>query len=69
MPGEIDRYNMRRLIGMSANIEGKDLGEIAAKIARAQIAAGAPPAGVQVEQIASVGSDREQLRPGGQQLT
>ncbi len=32
MPGEIDRYNMRRLVSMTANIEGEDLGRVAARI-------------------------------------
>jgi multidrug efflux pump subunit AcrB len=35
MPGEIDRYNMRRLVSMTANIEGEDLGRVADRIARA----------------------------------
>ena len=29
MPGEYDRYNMRRLVSMTANIEGEDLGRVA----------------------------------------
>jgi multidrug efflux pump subunit AcrB len=33
MPGEIDRYNMRRLVSMTANIEGDDLGHVAEQIA------------------------------------
>jgi multidrug efflux pump subunit AcrB len=33
--GEYDRYNMRRLVSMSANIEGEDLGRVADHIARA----------------------------------
>lgn len=32
MPGEIDRYNMRRVISMTANIEGEDLGRVAGHI-------------------------------------
>ncbi len=35
MPGEIDRYNMRRLVSMTANIEGEDLGRVAEHIALA----------------------------------
>jgi multidrug efflux pump subunit AcrB len=35
MPGEYDRYNMRRLVSMTANIQGEDLGRVAAQIARA----------------------------------
>src|SRR5437899_12611560 len=26
MPGEFDRYNMRRLVSLTANIQGEDLG-------------------------------------------
>src|ERR1043166_6407866 len=33
-PGEYDRYNMRRLVSMTANIEGEDLGRVAAHINR-----------------------------------
>jgi multidrug efflux pump subunit AcrB len=32
VPGEYDRYNMRRLLSMTANIEGEDLGEVATQI-------------------------------------
>jgi multidrug efflux pump subunit AcrB len=33
--GEYDRYNMQRLVSMTANIEGEDLGRVAGHIARA----------------------------------
>jgi len=33
--GEYDRYNMRRLVSMTANIEGEDLGRVAGHITRA----------------------------------
>ena len=32
MPGEYDRYNMKRLVSMTANIEGEDLGRVAGHI-------------------------------------
>ena len=48
MPGEIDRYNGQRVIGITANIHEITLGEAAAKIAQAVSAAGAPPRGVSV---------------------
>jgi len=35
MPGEVDRYNMRRLVSMTANIEGEDLGRVAEHLALA----------------------------------
>jgi multidrug efflux pump subunit AcrB len=44
--GEYDRYNMQRLVSMTANIEGEDLGRVAAHIAAALQAAGEPPRGV-----------------------
>jgi multidrug efflux pump subunit AcrB len=49
MPGEYDRYNMTRLVSMTANIEGEDLGRVAGHIAQALQAAGQPPRGVVVE--------------------
>ncbi len=46
--GEVDRYNMQRMVSLTANIEGKVLGD-AAKDVRAAIArAGAAPRGVTV---------------------
>ncbi len=48
MPGEIDRYNMQRMITISANVKGEDL-ERAARQVRASIQrAGQPPRGVSV---------------------
>jgi multidrug efflux pump subunit AcrB len=32
MPGQVDRYNMRRMVGLTANIEGEDLGRVAKHI-------------------------------------
>jgi multidrug efflux pump subunit AcrB len=49
MPGEIDRYNMRRLISMTANIEGTDLGRVATQLAQALQAAGPVPTGMLVD--------------------
>jgi multidrug efflux pump subunit AcrB len=49
MPGEIDRYNMRRVVSMTANLQGDDLGDVARQVAKAVDAAGTPPAGVQVD--------------------
>jgi multidrug efflux pump subunit AcrB len=48
MPGEYDRYNMRRLVSITANIAGDDLGRAAKQIDSAVKAAGTPPTGVQV---------------------
>lgn len=49
MPGEIDRYNMRRVVSMTGNIQGSNLGDVARQVARAVEAAGQPPAGVKVD--------------------
>jgi len=48
-PGEYDRYNMRRLLSMTANIEGEDLGRVIGHLHRALEAAGAPPRGAKVD--------------------
>src|SRR5262249_13366115 len=49
VPGEYDRYNMQRLLSISANVEGEDLGRVASRIATALKAAGEPPRGVKTE--------------------
>ena len=48
MPGEVDRYNMRRTISLTANVEGGDLGSVDAEVRRAVAAAGDPPRGATV---------------------
>src|SRR5262249_50262575 len=35
MPGQVDRYNMRRMVSLTANVEGEDLGRVALRIDRA----------------------------------
>jgi multidrug efflux pump subunit AcrB len=49
MPGEYDRYNMRRVVSMTANVEGEDLGRALARASVALGKAGPPPAGIQVD--------------------
>ena len=49
MPGEYDRYNMKRSLNLTANIVGEDLGRAAAAVSRALERAGAPPKGVIVD--------------------
>jgi multidrug efflux pump subunit AcrB len=49
MPGQFDRYNMRRQITLTANITGADLGTVSRQVARAIQQAGEPPAGIRVE--------------------
>jgi multidrug efflux pump subunit AcrB len=59
MPGEVDRYNMRRLVSLTANIDGEDMGRVAGRIAKALDAAGPPPAGVTVDVRGQVTPMRE----------
>src|SRR5262249_14252871 len=35
MPGQVDRYNMRRMVSLTANVEGEDLGRVGLHIDRA----------------------------------
>ncbi|HEY7307974.1 MAG TPA: efflux RND transporter permease subunit [Gemmataceae bacterium] len=49
MPGEYDRYNMKRVVSLTANIEGEDLGRVTDRIAAALGEAGEPPRGLTVE--------------------
>ena len=46
--GEVDRYNMQRSVGMTANLHGMPLGSIDAKLRAAIESAGKPPLGVSV---------------------
>lgn len=48
MPGEYDRYNMRRLVSLRADIHGQDFGRVSDRVAAAVKAAGEPPRGVNV---------------------
>ncbi len=49
MAGEFDRYNMKRQVGITANIAGEDLGSVSRQIQKAVAAAGDPPKGSTVE--------------------
>jgi multidrug efflux pump subunit AcrB len=48
MPGELDHYNMRRVVSISANIGGDDLGRATRDVEKAIAELGAPPRGVRV---------------------
>lgn len=56
MPGEYDRYNMKRTVSLTANIAGEDLGRVAGRVDRALRRAGDPPKGATVDV-------RGQIRP------
>ena len=47
-PGEVDRYNMQRVVSFTANIHGKALGQALAEVKAAIARAGEPPRGVTV---------------------
>jgi multidrug efflux pump subunit AcrB len=49
MPGEVDRYNMRRFLSLTANVEGEDLGTAVDRLEAAIARAGRPPKGIEVE--------------------
>ncbi len=49
MPGQYDRYNMKRQVGLTANLAGEDLGTVARQVQTAVAAAGEPPKGSTVE--------------------
>ncbi len=48
MPQEYDRINQRRIVSITANVVGEDLGRAVAQIEKAITAAGDPPRGVKV---------------------
>jgi RND family efflux transporter MFP subunit len=49
MPGEFDRYNMKRTVSLTANLAGEDLGRVAGRVDRAIGRAGPPPRGATVD--------------------
>jgi multidrug efflux pump subunit AcrB len=46
--GEVDRYNMQRVVGLTANVHGEPLGRAAGEVRAAIARAGTPPRGVAV---------------------
>jgi len=62
MPGEYDRYNQQRMVTITGNIAGKDLGSVATDVTAAVRRAGEPPRGVSV-------NIRGQVPPMNQTLT
>ena len=47
--GEIDRYNMMRMVSLTANLSGNDLGRVGEAVKDAVARAGKPPAGVFID--------------------
>ena len=62
MPGEVDRYNSRRYLSLTANVEGEDLGRAIDRIDRAIRQAGQPPKGVEIELRGQVGPMKQMFR-------
>jgi multidrug efflux pump subunit AcrB len=60
-PGEVDRYNMQRVVSFTANIHEKPLGAVVADIREAIARAGAPPRGVTVSNRGQVPAFEETL--------
>ena len=62
MPGQFNRYNMKRSVSLTANIVGEDLGRVARRVAAAIKRAGDPPKGATVD-------IRGQIAPMNEMLT
>jgi multidrug efflux pump subunit AcrB len=60
--GEYDRYDMQRMVSLTANIQGEDLGRAAIQVDQAIRAAGPPPRGVTVQVRGQIAPMRETLR-------
>ncbi|RUL82543.1 efflux RND transporter permease subunit [Tautonia sociabilis] len=61
MPGEYDRYNMKRMLTLTANVVGEDLGTVAGQVDRALERAGEPPRGIMVDVRGQIAPLREIL--------
>lgn len=60
--GEYDRYDMQRMVTLTANIKGEDLGRAANQVDAAIRAVGPPPHGVTVHVRGQIAPMRETLR-------
>jgi multidrug efflux pump subunit AcrB len=60
--GEYDRYNGQRMVTMTANVAGEDLGRVAARVDRAIARAGTPPRGATIAVRGQIAPMRETLR-------
>jgi multidrug efflux pump subunit AcrB len=57
--GEVDRYNMQRVVSFTANIEGRPLGAVLGELQQAVARTGAPPRGVTVYERGQVPAFQE----------
>jgi len=60
-PGEVDRYNMQRVVSFTANVHGKPLGQVVTEIRQAIARAGAPPRGITINNRGQVPAFEETL--------
>jgi multidrug efflux pump subunit AcrB len=66
-PGEVDRYNMRRYVSVTANVGAADLGAVNREVRKAIADAGTPPKGVNVDvrgQLEALGQVQQSLLTG-----
>jgi multidrug efflux pump subunit AcrB len=59
--GEVDRYNMQRVVSFTANVHGKPLGQVVTQIRQAIARAGAPPRGITINNRGQVPGFEETL--------
>jgi multidrug efflux pump subunit AcrB len=62
MPGEFDRYNMKRVVSLTANISGDDLGRVASQVDQAIARSGEPPKAATAEVRGQITPMKEILR-------
>jgi multidrug efflux pump subunit AcrB len=65
--GQYERYNMQRMVTVTANIAGADLGSVTKQVNQALVKAGQPPAGITVTvrgQVAPLAQMLDGLRSG-----
>jgi multidrug efflux pump subunit AcrB len=62
MPGQYDRYNMKRTVSLTANLGGGDLGQAVRDVERAIKAAGDPPPGAKTDVRGQIPPFRELQR-------
>src|SRR5438445_4987234 len=60
-PGEVDRYNMQRVVSFTANVHGTPLGHAGTVLRQAIARAGAPPRGISVNNRGQVPAFEETL--------
>src|SRR5437588_9016306 len=60
-PGEVDRYNMQRVVSFTANLHRQPLGKVVAQIQQAIARAGTPPRGITINNRGQVPAFEETL--------